>query len=58
MNKIVSEPNTNKTSPNFRMSKEQKDKLKEHAKLKGYYIQEYMDMIFDNLDKIDNLIFE
>ena len=58
MSKIVSTPISNKTSPNFRMTKEQKDKLKSFAKNRGDYVQDYMDLLFENLDKIDVLIYE
>ncbi len=57
MTNIVSTPTTEKTSPNFRMTKEQKEKLKVKAKLRGEYLQDYMDKVFENLDKIDELIY-
>lgn len=56
--KIVSTPNTNKTSPNFRMDDKQKIKLKETAKSRGQYIQDYMDLLFEKLDEIDKFIYE
>lgn len=58
MPKITSIPQKRRTSPNFRMTEQQKEVLKTIAKSRGEYIQDYMDLIFENLHRIDEVIYE
>ena len=55
---IVSTPIKKRTSPNFRMTVQQKEALKTMARERGEYIQDYMDLIFENLHKIDVILYK
>lgn len=47
-----------RTTPNFRMTKQQIEVLKVFAKGRGVYIQDYMDLVFEKLNEIDLMLYE
>ena len=58
MPKIVSIPKHKRSSPNFRMTIQQKEALKTIARQRGEYIQDYMDLIFEKLHEIDLMLYD
>jgi len=46
-----------RSTPNFRMLTKHKEALKTHAQANGMYVQEYIEHLMENLDKIDVVLF-